>query len=189
MSSMYTREELLALGIKHIGQDVKVYKNVIFTRPGGVTLESGCQIDDFVMLLASEIYVGKRVHVATMTSVIGGGTMIFEDYSGCSSGCRLITGTDNFVGDAMANASIPIEYRKVERGVIRLCKFVLLGANTVVFPNVTISEGTATGACSLVHKDLKEWSIYLGSPAKYFKPRRRDMIPALCKKMVEKYGY
>ena len=43
-------------------------------------------------------------------------------------------------------------------------------------PGVTLAEGSILGANSLLTKDTEPWTIYVGSPAKPIKIRRRDII-------------
>ena len=51
----------------------------------------------------------------------------------------------------------------------------------MVFPKVTLPEGCAIGAKSLVYtkNDLQQWGVYLGHPLKLHKPRFKDNVIAL----------
>lgn len=44
---------------------------------------------------------------------------------------------------------------------------VFLGANAVVLPGVTIGDGAIIGAGSVVTKNVLEYTVYAGNPAKY----------------------
>jgi galactoside O-acetyltransferase len=39
-----------------------------------------------------------------------------------------------------------------------------------------LAEGVAVGALSLVKHSLEAWSIYAGVPARYIRPRSREML-------------
>ena len=54
-------------------------------------------------------------------------------------------------------------------------RYTQLGANCVVLPNVTVSEGVAIGAMSLVNRNLEEWKIYFGIPVRCLKDRKKDL--------------
>lgn len=43
-------------------------------------------------------------------------------------------------------------------------------------PGVTLRKGTSIGAMSLVLKDTKSWSIYVGNPVKKLKNRSKDLL-------------
>lgn len=51
-----------------------------------------------------------------------------------------------------------------------------VGAGTTIMPNVTIETGVAVGAMSFVNKNLQEWTIYGGIPARKIKERKRGLL-------------
>jgi len=121
-------------------------------------------IDDFVLIYAKEkIKVGNHVHIASFTSISGGGELVMEDFSTISSGCRIITGTDDFKNSGFGNSTISNKFRNITTGKIRISKFAIIGGNSVVLPGVTIGEGASVGAGSVVTKDLEPWGIYVGN--------------------------
>ncbi|EIF51224.1 DapH/DapD/GlmU-related protein [Sulfurovum sp. AR] len=121
-------------------------------------------IDDFALIYAKEkIKIGNYVHISSFTSITGGGEVIMEDFSAISSGCRVITGTDDFKNSGFGNSTISNEFRNVKTGKIKIGKFAIIGGNSVILPGVTIGEGTSVGAGSVVTKDLEPWGIYVGN--------------------------
>lgn len=187
---MYDRQELLDLGFTYVGENVKVFKNSVFVNPQNIFLGDNCQIDDFVHIIASDlINIGKRVHIGAYTSIAGGGKFIIEDYAGLSAGCRIITGSDDFLGRGMTNPCVPEKYRKVLRSFVHIKKHSILGTNTIVFPSVTIEEGCAFSAGSVVKKSTEEWSIYQGNPAIKIGRRRKNEIIRLEAELVRELGY
>ena len=121
-------------------------------------------IDDFVFIYATnKIKIGNYVHIASFSSITGGGTLIMEDYSGLASGVRLIIGSEDFRDWGFGNPTINEKYRNVKRGTIHIGKFSIIGANSVVLPDVTIPEGVAVGAGSVVTRSLESWGIYVGN--------------------------
>lgn len=162
---------------KKIGKNVSIGKNVYFRYPELVEIGDNVVIDEFCYF-TTKMTIGNHVHISTSCSCIGGRTseLIMKDFSGVSAGTRMICGTDDYV-NALTNPTIPIQYRgEVKIGNIILEKHVILGTNTVVHPGVTIHEGAATGSMTLVTRDLERWSIYTGTPAKFFKKRNEVQI-------------
>lgn len=187
---MYTREELLAKGFSHVGENVKVFKNSVLVNPANIFLGDACQIDDFVHIIASRpVRIGRRVHIACFSSIAGGGDVTIEDYCSVSAGCRLISGTDDFMGRGMANPCVPEKFRRVFRSFIHLKKHAILGTNTIVYPEVTIHEGVATGSAAVVNRDLDAWGLYMGAPARLIKARPRETILAFEKELIAESGY
>ncbi len=121
-------------------------------------------IDDFVLIYAKKrMKIGNYVHIACFSSITGGEEFAMEDFSGIASGSRIFTGTDDFKSWGFGGPPINEEYRNVRREPVYLGKFVIIGANSVILPGVTIGEGAMVGACSVVTKDLDPWGIYIGN--------------------------
>lgn len=59
-------------------------------------------------------------------------------------------------------------------GKIHLKRGCSTGTGTIIMPGVTIGEGSVVGAGSIVTKDIPDWTIAIGHPAKVIKqiPRR-----------------
>ena len=106
-----------------------------------------------------------------------------EDFSGLSGGVRVYTGSENYTGGTLTNPTVPAPYRVPMRSFVRLRRHAIIGANSVILPGVTIGEGAAIGAHSLVTKDCEPWTIYLGSPAKPYKHRPKESIRQLEKQL------
>lgn len=121
-------------------------------------------IDDFVLIYAKEkITIGNYVHIASFSSISGGGEFIMEDFSGLASGCRIITGSDDFKDWGFGNPTIANEFRNAKVGKVKIEKFAIVGTNSVVLPDVVIGEGAAVAANSLITKSLEPWGIYVGN--------------------------
>lgn len=58
-------------------------------------------------------------------------------------------------------------------GKIKIDDDVWIGANVTILPNVTIGKSTIIGAGSVVTKDIPDFSIAVGVPAKVIKDRRK----------------
>ena len=98
------------------------------------------------------------------------------EYSTLSPGVVLVAGSDDYLG-GIATPLAPMEVKgDVEIGYIRLEKHCLIGANSVVLPNVVFAEGASVGALSLVKCNLESWVLYAGIPARKIKSRNRERI-------------
>ena len=142
-------------------------KTFPFTRIIGLeNIEFGSHIiiDDFVFLnIRGKARIGNYVHIASFASVSGGGDFVMEDFSGLSSGVRIVTGSDDFKGHGFGNPTIAAKFRNVTTGRVALGRFAIVGANSVVLPGVEIGEGVAVAAGCVVTKDLDPWGIYFGN--------------------------
>ena len=141
-----------------------------------ITFGNHIIIDDFTLIYASEkIEIGNYVHIASFVSITGGAKVKIEDFVAISSGARILTGTDDFKDWGFGNSTVPEKYRNVKRIPVKIGKFSIVGANSVVLPGVSIGEGATVGAGSVVTKNLEPWGVYIGNK----KIRERNKEDAL----------
>ena len=74
----------------------------------------------------------------------------------------------------MTNSTIPKKYKNEYKKRVVLKRYSIVGAGSIIMPGVILAKGTSVGAMSLVLKDTKSWSIYVGNPAKRLKKRKKD---------------
>jgi len=60
-------------------------------------------------------------------------------------------------------------------GPVHIRDYAVIGARSILLPDVTIGEGAVVAAGSVVPKDVKPYTIVAGCPAKFIKERRRDL--------------
>jgi len=167
------------LGLASCGDNVIIRPTVRIVRPERIHIGSHVMIDDFVFLGAhEELVIGNHVHIGCHTALIGGGWCYISDFFGLSSGVRVLTGSDDFLGGGLTNPTIPADLRHVHRGRVWLGAHGGLGANSVVFPDVAIGEGSTVAAGSVVSKSLPAWGVYAGNPARRVKARPSAPIAA-----------
>lgn len=134
-------------------------------------------IDDFVFIMGgAKTNIGSFAHIGSFTSITGGGNFVMEDFAGLSSGVRIFTGDEDYLGGGLTNPAVPPPYRIPHRSSVYIKMHAIIGANSVILPGVTIGKGAAIGANSLVTKDCEPWTVYVGSPSKAFRPRPRERI-------------
>lgn len=63
---------------------------------------------------------------------------------------------------------------KYDRGKVLIKKKAYLGMHTLVVKPVTIGEGAIVGAGSVVTKDIPDFEVWAGNPARFIK--KREMI-------------
>ena len=59
---------------------------------------------------------------------------------------------------------------------VKVGRHVIIGAGSIVLPGVTLEDGVAVGALSLVKKDCQSFGIYVGVPAKLIGNRKRNLL-------------
>ena len=165
------------IGLAKVGQDVTIWPQAKIISPEVISIGDSVIIDDFVFIMGgNKTALGSFIHIASFTSLTGAGELVMEDFTTLSSGIRLFTGTDDFLGGSLTNSAVPSPYRKPIRSFVRIKKHAIIGANSVILPGVVIGEGVAVGANSLIKYDCQPWTIYVGSPARAIRPRPKERI-------------
>lgn len=175
MDSFYSESELLEIGFKSVGKNVKLSRKASIYSPEKISIGNNVRIDDFC-ILSGTITIGSNIHISAYVALYGAMGIIIEDYSGISPKSVVYSAMDDFSGDYLVGPIHPDGTTNVTGGTVTIKKFVQIGSNTVVFPNLTIGEGVVTGACSLVTRSLNEWGIYYGIPVKRVKERKKTLL-------------
>lgn len=166
-----------SLNIKEIGTDVNIYQPVAIITPENLVLKNHIIISEFAYVAAGlGTWIGNHIHIATHSSISGGGYCVMEDFSGIAAGVRLITGSASVGGFNMTSPTLPREFQDIERSFIHMGKHSAVFTNAVVYPGVTIGDGAIVSAGSIVKNDLEPWAIYAGNPARKIAKRPRRNI-------------
>lgn len=184
-----SREAIDKMGFAAVGADVMISDRASFYNCKNISIGNNTRVDDFCVLAAGVggIFIGDFVHLAVGVTLIGAGRITLCDYSGLSSRVSVYSSSDDYTGGAMTNPTIPAEYTAVESADVFFAKHVIVGSGTVILPGVTLEEGVAVGALSLVNRSCLEFGVYAGNPARRVKERKRDFL-ALEKKLVAARG-
>ena len=112
--------------------------------------------------------VGKNVFIGSKVWIDTGHTnmLVIEDHVHIAGECTLLFHqrnlSDYHIGDDYAKLGYKVENVHLKKGC-------LIGQRTMIMPGVTIGEGSIIGAYSLVTKDIPDWTIATGRPAKVVK--------------------
>ena len=144
-------------------------KQVIPFEPGDAKrVGSGCFYLDFIVWLN-----GDRAELGDEVGFNYG--CFVNAYGGLEIGDRTIIGPYTMVHTAnheWADASRPIPEQGWEAKPVTIGPDCWIGMGVAIVPGVTIGEGCVVGAGSVVTRDLEDYCIAAGVPAKPLKSRR-----------------
>lgn len=164
--------------LKLSGNNVFISKNVEIRRPHLVKIGNNVAIDSgFYCTTAAEI--GDYIHIGPYVTVIGGATGLLKmgHFTTIAAGSRIICGSDEHLGNGLIGPTIPEKFRdnvKIEPVVFE--NFASVGTNVIINPGVILAEGSVVGANSFVTKNTEPWTIYVGTPAKPVKVRKKETM-------------
>lgn len=176
--SFYSESELNELGFKSVGAKVKVSRKTSIYNAGNIIIGDCSRIDDFCVLSAGEggIVIGRHVHIAVFSSLIGKEVIELSDFSNISSRVSIYSSNDDYSGKFMSNPTVPDQFTNVTHAPVYIERHVIVGAGTVILPGVTIDEGAGVGALSLVTKNCEPFSMNAGIPARRIGDRSMDLL-------------
>lgn len=175
---MLSREDVQRMGFGRVGEGVQISEHATFYNRARIYLGNNIRIDDFCVLSAGAggIYIGDYVHIAVYSSLIGGGRITLSDFSNISSRNSIYSSNDDYSGAALTNPTVPDQYKNVRHADVFLGRHVIVGSGCVVLPGVTLEDGVAIGALSLVTKNCEAFGVYTGTPLRRIKGRKRDLL-------------
>lgn len=166
------------MGFAAVGNNVAISDRASFYNCERILIGNNVRIDDFCVLSAGPagIFVGNYVHLAVYSSLMGSAAIRLADFSSLSSRVAIYSSSDDFSGEWMTNPTVPTRFTGVVSGDVSLGRHVIVGSGTVILPGVTLEEGVAIGALSLVKRDCEAFGIYFGSPARKVGIRKRRIL-------------
>jgi acetyltransferase-like isoleucine patch superfamily enzyme len=170
--------------LKSVGKNVIIGKTVRIRYPELVEIGDNVIIDDFTYI-STALKLESNVHISSGCKIIGGRNARVEmhEYSTLAPNVVLSAGSDDYVS-GIATPMVPIEFKaNCVIGTIVISKHCIVGAGSVVLPNVIFHEGSCVGALSLVKADLEPYMLYAGIPAKKRKERNEKEIKHLENKL------
>ncbi|NMC34348.1 MAG: acyltransferase [Veillonellaceae bacterium] len=177
--SFFSEEELAELGLESFGHDVRISRKASLYHPERISVGSHVRIDDYCVLSACKdgfIRIGSRCYIGAMSFIEATSGFTMEDFATLAARVTVYGGTDDYSGLFLTNPCVPDETRNIISGPIRICRHAIVGTCCVVMPGVTVGEGTAVGASSLVLRSLEPGGIFVGVPARYLKPRENNLF-------------
>lgn len=153
---MYIRKLLNSI----INRVVLRYRSYRLYKNDNVKILLPCYISNFKnLILGSNIYIGPNSWLSLR------GKLIIKN--GVVIGPRIKVHTSNHQYEA---DSIPYGDKYIVKDVI-IEENVWIGADVTILPGVMIGEGAVIGACSCVVKDVPQYAVVGGNPAKIIKYR------------------
>ncbi len=110
-----------------------------------------------------EVTIGKNVVVMNGCLMMAAGTITIEDDVQIAANVQLIS-----------NNHDPYRRSVITCKPVRICKGAWVGAGSSVLPGVTVGKHAIVGAASVVTKDVPDYAVAVGNPAKVIKYLDKD---------------
>lgn len=176
-TSFMSESELAASGL-NAAPTARISRKASFYGASRIWVGPYTRIDDFCVLSAGSggIRIGRNVHIAVATTLIGEGAIDIEDFSNFSGRVSVYSSNDDYSGTMMTNPTVPSRLLGVDHNPVRVGRHAIIGCGALILPGVTIDEGAVVGAMSLVNKSVAAWAKVVGVPARVVGQRKRDLL-------------
>ena len=170
-----------------ISKNAIVDKTCLIERQPGCNFEvdAGCRIDSGVQVrlnyggcieLGSQVVIRQNCHIEAW-----GGTLTLGDNSGLNMGCYVVAmekiaiGENVMIGPYVVivdhdhgteNSGVPMVLQKMKTAPVTIQDDVWIGAHVTITKGVHIGMGAIIGANAVVTRDVPEYCIAVGIPAK-----------------------
>lgn len=187
------RKKVLSSLFQSCGKSLILGKGIVLRKPGHISLGDHVAIDDYVMLdgccegepairIGNKVIISKSCVIQAKTGSleigdhcdIGAHTIISSISSITLSPSVLVAG-NCYIGGAryhMNDLEMPIMAQGIySRGSVSIGEGSWVGASATILDGVTIGKGCVIGAGSLVTKDIPDFGVAAGVPAKVIRYR------------------
>lgn len=144
-----------------MGKD-KIKEDVIIRIEDNVHIKENANLNSY----GGFIHIGKNSNIGHNCALYGQGGIEIGENVLVGPNCSIISGNHKF-----ADRLIPINKQGTHDVGIHICDDVWIGANVAILDGVEIGKGAVIGAGSVVTKNVEEYSVTFGSPAKFYRYR------------------
>ena len=157
--------------LKHRGEGIVLGRGVQIEHPEFVSLGDHVHLNDYCWLSV----VNENIESARPALTIGSGTYIgrfgtLACIRRLTIGCNVLISDRVFIGDAAHGfllTSIPIKEQQLSSpGPVTIGNGTWVGIGVSILPNVTIGRNCVIGANSVVTRDVPDFCVAAGNPAK-----------------------
>lgn len=137
-----------------------------FYKMGGMKIGMGSEINmDLYLFEPQRITIGDNSHLNRGCFIDGRGGVKIGSNVSISHNVSLVTGSHRVNSKTFAG----------DQGPIIIEDYVWIGLNAIILKDVTIKKGAVVAAGAIVTKDVEEYTIVAGNPAKKMGERQRNL--------------
>ena len=165
---VYSHVDFPTSGTIIVGEGITIYSNVRFqySIQSPIHISDNVQIFDHSVIqsIGGGIVIGKNVIIGEYTTIQAQAKVTIEDDVLLASKIQIITNSHIY-----EDTNIPIKYQKNVSKPILIKKGAWIGINTTILSGVTIGVNSIVGAGSVVNRDVPDYTVVGGVPARIIK--------------------
>jgi len=146
---------------KCVGKNSIVGEGTKIINFANVSIGNHCLIQDHVYIRAGfdgKVKIGDYCAINSFAKLFGHGGIEIGEYTQLGPDCLITTTKHDY------QEELKTSFEKVEIG-----RWAWVGAKCVILPGTKIGDHSIIGAGSIVTKDIPQWSVAVGNPARVIK--------------------
>lgn len=147
-----------------------IHESVIMWSSENIKIHETAGIYEYSILRAtnSNISIGENTQIGPFTVILGGSGVYIDKNVMIAPHCVIAAGNHDYM-----QLEVPMRFAgSLSKGPIYIEEDVWISANCTISDNVRIKKGAVVGANSFVNKDVNEYDIVGGVPAKVIGNRK-----------------
>lgn len=154
-----------------------LYRYIVCKTPESLGKLRYLFVKRYILRCGENVSIGRksRIHKNTIIGDNSGVGYNCEINNSVTIGKDVMMGPDVIIftqNHQTKRTDIPMrEQGMAEIKPVKIEDDVWIGARVCILPGVTIGKGSVIGACAVVSKDVPEYSVAVGSPARVVKKR------------------
>ncbi len=164
--------------LKKMGKDVIIDQDVSISFPEVVEIGDNCHLDRNLKIEGGGnggfVKIGNYVHIGSNVVIMGRSGVVIGDYSAITSGSLIYSGTALFKidnSDRLVSLShmAPFKAYYIGKKPVKIGKYVFIGPNSTILPEVNIGDNAVIKVGSVVSVDVPKKAIVQGVVSKIIK--------------------
>lgn len=158
-----------------MGEDCFIDTGVTIMGAKNVFLGNSIHLDERISILCLEgqIVIKDFVHIAANCLLQGKGEIEIGEYCAIAAGTMVYSSSNYYLDEdgnkITGSAMAPKEMQRVIKGKIFMGDSSFVSVHCVILPGVMIGKHSFVGANSVVNKNVEEYTVAVGSPARKIK--------------------
>lgn len=154
---------------KYLGKNVVFEKGILVFHPENISIGDNVYIGHNSILKGyykNEMSIGNNTWIGQGCFLHSAGGIKIGNTVGIGPMVKILTSQHK-----ITNLSNAVMENEVEFNPVIICDGADIGVSSIILPGVIIRKGAIIGAGSVVTKEVPEYSIFAGVPAKFIRNR------------------